>query len=531
MFQTRLAEQSSADYRGKLGRYALYGEIAAGGMATVHLARLLGPVGFARTVAIKRLHPHLAKDPDFVGMFLEEARLAARVKHPNVVSTLDVVNEDGELFLVMEYIAGESLSRLVRKTREAGGTVSPRFVVGILCGALEGLHAAHEAKTERGTALGLVHRDVSPQNIHVGMDGIPRVLDFGIAKATNRVQETRTDQIKGKVAYMSPEQLAKGNVDRRADVYSASVVLWEALTGQRLFKADDVPSLVYSIINDEVRLPSTLVPDLPKAFDTIVMKGLDREATNRWSSAREMAEALEKVVVPAPAREIGPWVEEAAGEALAYRQDLVHRIESETSSSLVPPIPSESPRGGSETSGVVPADAEPEDEDEDEDDIEGPTLKHHASGRQESVAEDERETLVQPTSQREPDLSIYDPNEAAPHSRAGLVLMVLAGILLLGGAALFGLRWMQLKSEEIAPPADSTDPGPGPAIVLSGAARTSPTPVPTPSASQSAKPSATVIVAPPPTHSHGTTVHDECDNPFITDARGIRHPKPQCFKR
>src|SRR5688500_10944617 len=239
-------------------------------MATVHLARQLGPVGFARTVAIKRLHPHLAKDPDFVAMFLEEARLAARVHHPNVVSTLDVVSDDGELFLVMEYVPGESLSRLVRKMRENDKRVPPRYLIGLMCGALEGLHAAHEAKSEKGVPPGMVHRDVSPQNIHCGVDGIPRVLDFGIAKATNRVQETRTDQIKGKVAYMSPEQLAKGPIDRRADVYSASVVLWEALTGQRLFKADDIPSLVYAIMNDVVRPPSEIAPELPKELDAII---------------------------------------------------------------------------------------------------------------------------------------------------------------------------------------------------------------------------------------------------------------------
>ena len=172
-----MAEQSSADYRGSLGRYALYGEIASGGMATVHLARLIGPVGFSRTVAIKRLHPHLAKDPEFVAMFLEEARLAARVRHPNVVSTLDVVSDDGELFLVMEYVAGESLSRLVRKARERGERVPPRYAVGIMSGALEGLHSAHDAKSEKGQPLGLVHRDVSPQNVHVGTDGVPRLLD------------------------------------------------------------------------------------------------------------------------------------------------------------------------------------------------------------------------------------------------------------------------------------------------------------------------------------------------------------------
>ncbi len=512
-----MAEQSSADYRGTLGRYALYGEIAAGGMATVHLARLLGPVGFARTVAIKRLHPQLAKYPDFVGMFLEEARLAARVKHPNVVSTLDVVNEDGELLLVMEYIAGESLSRLVRKSREAGQLVTPRFVVSIMCGALEGLHAAHEAKTERGQPLGLVHRDVSPQNIHVGVDGIPRVLDFGIAKATNRVQETRTDQIKGKVAYMSPEQLAKGNVDRRADVYSASVVLWEALTGQRLFKADDVPSLVYSIINDDIRTPSSVAPGIPASLDNIVMKGLDRDMEKRWSSAREMAEQLELAMPPAPAREIGPWVEATAGDALAWRQDLVHRIESETSVSLPPPVPSESPKGGTETSGVVPTEGAPEDDDFDPDGDDAETARH--------VPEDQRATLVQADA-RSSAMSVFDPQEAAPHSRAGLVAMVLAGILLLGGAALFGLRWMQLQSEDPAP-SDSSDPGPPPAIAISNAARIPPAP----SAQPSASASATSKPVPSHTPPHVGAVHDDCENPFTVDARGIRHPKPQCFKR
>lgn len=324
----QVAEHSIADRRGNLGRYALHGEIAAGGMATVHLARLLGPVGFARTVAVKRLHPHLARDPDFVGMFLEEARLAARVRHPNVVSTLDVVSDDGELFLVMEYVAGESLSRLVRKTREAGKRVPIRHVIGIMAATLEGLHAAHEAKSERGIPLGIVHRDVSPQNIHVGTDGVTRVLDFGIAKATNRVQDTRTDQIKGKIAYMSPEQLAKAPVDRRADVYSASVVLWEAVTGHRLFTADDVPALVYAIVNEDVLPPSSLVPDVPKGLDELILRGLEREPSKRWSTAREMAEALERILPPSPARQIGQWVEEAAGEALTARQELVHHIES-----------------------------------------------------------------------------------------------------------------------------------------------------------------------------------------------------------
>src|SRR5215471_9492239 len=160
-----------------IGRYALFGEIAAGGMATVHFGRLVGPVGFSRTVAIKRLHAQYAKDPDFVAMFLDEARLASRVQHPNVVTM------PSEVFLVMEYLQGESLSRLIRDARKAGELVPPGHAASIVAGMLHGLHAAHEAKSERREALNIVHRDVSPQNVLVGTDGAARVLDFGVAKA------------------------------------------------------------------------------------------------------------------------------------------------------------------------------------------------------------------------------------------------------------------------------------------------------------------------------------------------------------
>ena len=532
-----MAEQSSADYRGSLGRYALYGEIAAGGMATVHLARLLGPVGFARTVAIKRLHPHLAKDPDFVAMFLEEARLAARVRHPNVVATLDVVSDDGELFLVMEYVAGESLSRLVRKARERGERVPPRYAIGIVSGALEGLHSAHDAKSEKGQPLGLVHRDVSPQNVHVGVDGVPRLLDFGIAKATNRVQETRTDQIKGKVAYMSPEQLAKGAIDRRADVYSAAVVLWETLTGERLFKADDVPSLVYAIINEQVRLPSEIVPDLPPGLDAVVMKGLEREAEKRWSSAREMAAALEKVLQPAPAREIGEWVHSIAGDALDWRQELVHRIESETSSSIPPPMMRrDSPVPREVTSGVV---ATADDDGRDQ----APTISNEDRG------DDERQTMLAPSNRTPAPSVVYDDqgddyrdgdaDQGRP--RIGLVAMAIGGLVFVVGGALFGMRWASTDpTAAVAPlaPALSSMPAESEsAIVIGGSQRNLPAVTATLVAPPPTMAPAVTAVAPTtrprgnPTTAPAAPVHDECDNPFTVDARGIRHPKPQCFNK
>jgi serine/threonine protein kinase len=528
-----VAEQSSADYRGSLGRYALYGEIAAGGMATVHLARLLGPVGFARTVAIKRLHPHLAKDPEFVAMFLEEARLAARVRHPNVVATLDVVSDDGELFLVMEYVAGESLSRLVRKARERGERVPPRYAIGIVSGALEGLHSAHDAKSEKGQPLGLVHRDVSPQNVHVGVDGVPRLLDFGIAKATNRVQETRTDQIKGKVAYMSPEQLAKGAIDRRADVYSAAVVLWETLTGERLFKADDVPSLVYAIINEQVRLPSEIVLDLPPGLDAIVMKGLEREAENRWSSAREMAAALEKVLQPAPAREIGEWVHSIAGDALDWRQELVHRIESETSSSIPPPMMRrDSPLPREVTSGVVATDGADDDGRD-----QAPTISN------EGTHDDERATLLAP-SNRTPTASVLDEDgeedDDSSRPRVGLVAMAVGGLVFVIGGVLFGMRWVSTDpNTTVTPAATTTAPVPAEsesAIVIGESLRNPPTvaPVVAPAVAVpvvSATAATTTRTRGTPTGIVTPPRNDECDNPFTVDARGIRHPKPQCFNK
>jgi serine/threonine-protein kinase len=483
------APTALVEFERSLGRYALFGEIASGGMATIHLARLVASVGFARTVAIKRLHPHLGKDPDFVSMFLEEARLAARVRHPNVVATLDVVSEDGELFLVMEYVPGESLSRLIRRMRESGGRVPPRLAVGMLCGALDGLEAAHEATSERGAPLGIVHRDVSPQNIQVGLDGVARLLDFGIAKATNRVQETRSDQIKGKVQYMSPEQLAKGPIDRRADVYSASVVLWEALTGQRLFKADDVPSLVYAIMNDEVDPPSALVPDLPAGLDEIVMRGLDREASQRWSSAREMAVELERVVPPAPPREIGEWVRATAGEALAWRLDLVHRIESESSTSLPPPEPHSMAPPGEASSGVL------------------------AHGR----------TAAKSDSDHDPPsvTGVATATALRTSSQQTVRIAVVAVGLVVAGAVALVARVIQLQGGLSAAPSAQA-PEAETAIGL-GIAR--------PAASAPATRSAPRLEpsAPAPALRAAPTV--DCEDPFTTDAKGFRHPKPACFKR
>ncbi len=318
----------------EVGRYVLYGEIAAGGMATVHFGRLSGPVGFSRTVAIKRLHPQFAKDPEFVTMFLDEARLAGRIRHPNVVPTLDVVATEGEIFLVMEYVQGESLSRLARSMKMQNQRIPPRILATVMSGVLHGLHSAHEAKDEQGHPLSIVHRDVSPQNILVGTDGTTRVLDFGVAKAAGRLQSTREGQIKGKISYMAPEQLSGGHVTRATDIYAAAVVLWECLVGHRLFEGDNEAMIVVRALEGRVQPPSVFVHGLPAEVDAVIMKGLARDPAQRFGTAREMALALERAFGVVPASEIGEWVEAIAGAELNKRAQTIAEIESSSVSNV-----------------------------------------------------------------------------------------------------------------------------------------------------------------------------------------------------
>ncbi len=216
------------------GRYVLYAPIARGGMATIHTARLVGADGFSRIVAAKRLHPQFSEDPEFVAMFRGEAEIASKIHHPNVVPVLDIVLDGEEVVLVQEYVHGVPLDRLFRAACASREPIPPRIVSGIVAGILSGLHSAHETTDEKGDSLGIIHRDVSPQNVMVSVDGIPRLLDFGIAKAHSCTHETRAGLLKGKIAYMAPEQVRSGeDVTRTADLYACGVVLWELLTAPR----------------------------------------------------------------------------------------------------------------------------------------------------------------------------------------------------------------------------------------------------------------------------------------------------------
>jgi eukaryotic-like serine/threonine-protein kinase len=316
----------------RIGRYVLYGELAAGGMATVHLGRLMGQAGFSKTVAIKRLHQHLATEAEFVTMLIDEAKLASFIHHPNVVSSLDVIKEGDELLLVMDYVEGETLARLLGYSRKDGRPLrapSVPVVVRVLTDVLAGLHAAHTAKTRRGRELQIVHRDVSPQNIMIGVDGIARVLDFGIAKAAHRRNNTRPGRVKGKFAYMSPEQVRGMPVDARTDVFAAGVVLWECLAKRRLFAGQD-PNEVPQVLTTAVSPPSRHNSEVSAALDRVVLKALSRDRDARFESAAEFADALSKAAEQSSSVEVGRWVAGAAKKTLDQRRGLLDHAEETT---------------------------------------------------------------------------------------------------------------------------------------------------------------------------------------------------------
>jgi serine/threonine-protein kinase len=480
-----------------IGRYVLFREVAHGGMATVHLGRLRGPAGFARTVAIKRLHPQYARDPEFVSMFLDEARLAARVQHPNVVSVLDVVAAEGELFLVMDYVHGEALGKLLRMAIDGGIPVTTRVIAAIASNVLDGLHAAHEARNERGDPLDIVHRDVSPQNVLVGVDGVARVLDFGIAKAAQRAHgTTREGQFKGKLPYTSPEQIGQGKVDRRSDVYAASVMLWEALTGKRLFPQVDFVQLAQMILTREHPAPSSIDPSVPKELDEVVLKGLSHDPDQRWQTAHEMAVAIEKASPLASAREVGEWVRRIAEAPLGQRATSLKEIEN-----VALPERHSSAKITLNRVGSSAAPTEP--------------------------PPDERDS-------RSP------PPLTGSTMLAGIPRKRRKWILLGGAAALLAILLVVLAAASSGSDRKTTAAPPASAAasdsVATAAPAIPPPPQPDPSPTTSAEPSAsTAIVAPPPPvvprrpSPAVRPTRGSCNPPYTIDPNGVRIPKRQCL--
>ncbi len=277
----------------RFGRYETIRTIASGGMATVYLGRAVGEGGFERLVAIKVMHPHIAADDDFQAMFLDEARLAARIRHPNVVPVIDVQTAPEGMFLVMEYVDGRPLHQLRRYFRKQGARLPLDVILRIFVDLLTGLHAAHELTGTDDQPLMLVHRDVSPQNILIGKDGVSRITDFGVARAEARITSTRGSQLKGKIAYMAPEQVRSAVLDCRADVYAASCAMWEALAGKRLFRADSEAAVIHMILQGAQHGPRTINPEVPAEIDRVCMRALCVEPRFRPTTAADFADELE----------------------------------------------------------------------------------------------------------------------------------------------------------------------------------------------------------------------------------------------
>ncbi|MBX3261583.1 MAG: serine/threonine protein kinase, partial [Labilithrix sp.] len=298
-----------------LGRYRVVDEIGIGGMASVHLARMDGPGGFQKWVAIKKIHSHLVEDESFVQMFLDEARVAARISHPNVATVFDLGKHEDTYWIAMEYLHGEPLREVMRRTEELGTAMPPEIACRVIADAAEGLHAAHELLGKNGEKLNLVHRDVTPHNLFVTYDGVTKVVDFGIAKFSSRMSHTRAGTLKGKLAYMSPEQVHGEGIDRRTDIFALGVVLWELTTGQRLFRMESDLDTLAKVQECNVPRPSTLIRGYPVDLEKIVMKALAKNRGERFRTARELSRALQSLLMRR-----GLFI--ASDEVAAYTQSI-----------------------------------------------------------------------------------------------------------------------------------------------------------------------------------------------------------------
>ncbi len=304
-----------------LGRYRVLGELATGGMAEILLARLEGPSGFSRPVVIKRILPHFARQQAFRSMFLDEGRIVAGIRHPNVVQVHELANENDELFLVMEYLEGESASGLMKRLKAGGVELAPRLAAYIVAETCAGLHAAHELEDDAGSPQHLVHRDVSPQNLIVTYDGHVKLLDFGVALVADRMSRTEVGTLKGKVAYMSPEQCTGQRLDRRSDIFSLATVLYELSTGRLLFRRDNPAATIRAICDEPVLPPTRLVSDYPPVLAEVCLRALSTSPDDRYATCADMRAALLEAL-----REMGSIGEEEAQLSALMREHFADRV-------------------------------------------------------------------------------------------------------------------------------------------------------------------------------------------------------------
>ncbi len=482
----------------RLGRYTLRYRIAQGGMASVYLARLSSAAGFEKWVAVKTIHPHIASNPKFVRMFLDEARLAAQLDHPNLCSVFDFGEADGTYYLAMEYLHGETLGAVARKAYSERGSMPRDLSARVVADAARGLHAAHELRAEDGRPAGVVHRDVSPENIFVTYRGVAKVVDFGVARSNQQAADrTATGELKGKLAYMSPEQMQDHPIDRRTDVWALGVVLWEITVGRRLFRRHTDGATVLAVIRDTIPRPSKLKPDYPKALEAIVMRALERDPEKRYQSAHDLARALESYLastgVPMSTDEIGDYMHGLFAEQIEFREQYLRRSQNEEpveelvslwNTGSVPqsetpgPIGSDAPPRPSHVAAVSESTSPAADEDPDavatwDRNLELPPPPVHTA-LPESADEVSGSAPTMPApSVPAPTLLSLPPEglpelplrkgvvtlrtQAAPRHRRWPGTLLALGLMLLGGAVIY--VWLSPAKTRPAPPQASVDAG------------------------------------------------------------------------
>jgi serine/threonine-protein kinase len=278
----------------RFGKYVLIDRIAVGGMAEIFLARQEGLEGFEKTIVIKRIRPHLSNQQSFVNMFLNEAKLAAQLNHPNIVQIYDLGRITDSYFIAMEYIFGRDMRRIIPKADGMGIPFPMVYALKIASSVCEGLYYAHQKTDMYGNALHIVHRDITPENVFVSFDGTVKILDFGIAKAANQIEQTRAGEIKGKLSYMSPEQCTGRALDHRSDIFSLGVVLYEWITGFKLFTGESEVAILKGITDGKIYPPSYFKADVPEAVERILMKALDKDREKRYQTAWDMQYDLDQ---------------------------------------------------------------------------------------------------------------------------------------------------------------------------------------------------------------------------------------------
>jgi serine/threonine-protein kinase len=315
----------------RLGKYELLAQIGKGGMATVWAARVAEPRDAGRWVAVKVILPGLASDPELDKMFLDEGRLARRIRHPNVVEVFEVGDHAGTPFIAMEWIEGESLHALLTQTARRR-TITPAMAVGLVARVAAGLHVVHGLSGEDGKLLGVVHRDVSPHNILISVDGAVKLVDFGVAKARGRLAETTSaGQLKGKFGYMSPEQATDIPIDRRSDIFSLGIVLFELTTGRRLFRGRNDAETLRQVTSAEIPWPSRIDKNYPSRLERIVLKALERDPMRRYQSAvalqRDLEGYLERAQAPIEQRHVALLLEQVLGNRIRQRRASIEEAE------------------------------------------------------------------------------------------------------------------------------------------------------------------------------------------------------------